>query len=63
MPTFSANGSCPGTSTTRRWHLARAPELDQILDAASLEDYRVDVSGTTVSEAAVEVAELVRWMR
>lgn len=46
-----------------RWHLARSLELDRILDAASLEDYSVDVSGTTVFEAAIAVAGLVGWMR
>lgn len=46
-----------------RWHLARAPELDQILDAASLDDYSVDVSASTVSNAAKEVLGLVGWMR
>jgi hypothetical protein len=40
-----------------------APELDRILDAASLEDYAVDLSRTTVMEAAREVAGLVGWMR
>lgn len=46
-----------------RWHLARAPELDQILDAASLGEFCVDVSGVTVSEAATEVAGLIGWTR
>lgn len=46
-----------------RWHLSRAPELDRILDAASLEDYCLDVSMTTVSEAAMKVAGLIGWMR
>lgn len=35
----------------------------RFVDAASLEDYSVDVSGTTVSEAAMEVAGLAGWMR
>ena len=43
------------------WHLARAPELDQILDAASLEDFCVDVSRITVSDAATEVIGLIGW--
>jgi chloramphenicol 3-O-phosphotransferase len=46
-----------------RWHLARAPELAQILDAASLEDFCVDVTATPVSEAATEVAGLIGWIR
>lgn len=46
-----------------RWHLARAPELDQVLDAASLEQFCVDVSRTTPSEAAYAVVELIGWTR
>lgn len=51
-----------------RWHLRRVLELDQILDAASLDDHAVDVSVTTVSDAAamevaMEVAGLVGWTR
>jgi adenylylsulfate kinase len=45
------------------WHLARAAELDQILDDASLEDFCIDVSAITVSQAAAEVAGLVGWTR
>ena len=46
-----------------RWHLARAPELDRILDQARLDDYSVDTSETTVAEGALQVAELVGWLR
>lgn len=44
-----------------RWHLARAPELEQILEAASLDNFRVDVSAITVAEAAAEVTGLIGW--
>ena len=46
-----------------RWHLDRAPELDQILDAAALDDYSVDVSTSTVSNVAQEVLRLVGWVK
>lgn len=46
-----------------RWHLARAPELDRILGQARLDDYSVDISQTTVAEGALQVAELIGWIR
>ncbi|WP_143099789.1 hypothetical protein [Nocardioides psychrotolerans] len=46
-----------------RWHLARAPELDRILDAALLEACSVDVSTSTVSAAARDVARVVGWLQ
>jgi len=45
----------------RGWHLRRAPELDRILDLAHLDDHSIDVSTSTVLEAAGEVLDLVGW--
>ena len=45
-----------------RWHLDRAPELDLVLDAACLDDHSIDVSTSTIANAAEEVLGLVGWI-
>ena len=42
----------------RDWHLARAPELDASIDAAALDDVRVDTTGLDPAAIAVRVLEL-----
>ncbi len=45
----------------RRWHLHRAGELAAILDAAAVEDHRVDTSDLSVRDVAAAVLRRVGW--
>lgn len=46
-----------GEPEAMRWHLERSGELDAILDRARVEDFIVDATHRTVSEAALAVVE------
>ena len=50
----------PGPS--REWHLARTVELEDILDAAGLEDFVVDNEGRSPREVALEVLRRAEWI-
>lgn len=43
------------------WHLDRVGELTQVLDAAPFEDARIDTTGRTPADVAVEVRRLAGW--
>jgi chloramphenicol 3-O-phosphotransferase len=43
------------------WHLRRAPELDAILDAATVDDHSLDVTTTTPAQAAAEIVRTLGW--
>lgn len=44
------------------WHLARAVELDQILDLADADDHVIEPAGGGVDEVANRVMELAGWL-
>ncbi|GAA3553951.1 hypothetical protein GCM10022197_06350 [Microlunatus spumicola] len=46
---------------TLAWHLDRTVELTGILDAEPFEDVRVDTSGRTPEDVALEVARAAGW--
>ena len=44
------------------WHLERTAELDQIFDAAKIEDFIVDNGNRSLREVALEVLERAGWI-
>lgn len=43
------------------WHLARAPELDAILDRAGVADVEVDTTGRPIADVAADLLSAVGW--
>ncbi|MFT2691753.1 AAA family ATPase [Clavibacter zhangzhiyongii] len=52
-----------GDPDGRDWHLARAPELDAILDGAELGGIAIDTTSRTPTEIAALVADRAGWAR
>ena len=44
-----------------KWHLLRAPELAEILDATGLDDLVIDTTGVTPADIATRIRAAARW--